>query len=292
MELMRCLGVLVRRGRKPGSFVSALLGAAALLPTSGAHADALAVINSLRAQGCAGAGTAAAVQRHRWLDEVAQELSRRPLPAAMERVGYPAAVSTSFHFGGSVDDAAIRRLLRERYCSDVGDARYTELGVFEKGTETWIVLAARQTTPALPNDPTAVAERVLELVNAARGGARRCGRDEFAAAPPLTLSAILTGVASLHARDMAQRGSLGHRGIDGSTSAERLTRSGYQWRASGENVAAGQREAQAVVTAWLDSPPHCASIMTPQFTEMGVAFALVPPDNPAIYWVQVFAAPQ
>ena len=32
--------------------------------------------------------------------------------------------------------------------------------------------------------------------------------------------------------------------------------------------------------------------MGPQFTEMGVAYALAPSENPAIYWAQVFAAPQ
>jgi uncharacterized protein YkwD len=32
--------------------------------------------------------------------------------------------------------------------------------------------------------------------------------------------------------------------------------------------------------------------MGPQFSEMGVGFALAPGKNPAIYWAQLFAAPR
>jgi uncharacterized protein YkwD len=102
---------------------------------------------------------------------------------------------------------------------------------------------------------------------------------------------MLNEAALRHARDMAERGSLGHQGSDGSQSGDRITRAGYRWRGSGENVAAGQRDADAVVAAWLDSPDHCATLMGPLFTEMGVAFALAPSKNPAIYWAQAFAVP-
>jgi uncharacterized protein YkwD len=140
-------------------------------------------------------------------------------------------------------------------------------------------------------EPAAVAQRVLELVNAARAEARKCGRDQYDAAQSLTLSAMLNEAALGHARDMAARGFPSHRGSDGSLSGDRITRSGYRWRASGENVAAGQRDADAVVAGWLASPGHCATLMGPQFTEMGIAFALAPSKDPAIYWTQLFAAP-
>jgi uncharacterized protein YkwD len=90
---------------------------------------------------------------------------------------------------------------------------------------------------------------------------------------------------------MAARGSLCHEGSDGSKSGERITRAGYLWQASGENIAAGQADADAVVAAWLGSPGHCATLMGPFFTETGIAFALAPTKNPSIYWTQVFAAP-
>ena len=107
-------------------------------------------------------------------------------------------------------------------------------------------MASRVPQPfAALQDPAAVAQRVLELVNAARGAPRECGRDAFAAAPPLTLSSTLMAAASLHSLDMAERGSLGHEGSDGSASGDRMTRAGYVWQASGENVAAGQPDAGA-----------------------------------------------
>jgi uncharacterized protein YkwD len=102
----------------------------------------------------------------------------------------------------------------------------------------------------------------------------------------------LTEAAQRHADDMAGPGAFDHRGSDGSEPPERITRTGYRWRAAGENIAAGQASADEVVAAWLDSPEHCTNIMGPQFTEMGVAWALAPSESPAIYWAQVFAAPQ
>jgi uncharacterized protein YkwD len=106
------------------------------------------------------------------------------------------------------------------------------------------------------------------------------------------MSTTLTAAASLHSLDMAERGRLGHDGSDGSSSGERITRAGYAWQASGENVAAGQPDAQTVVAGWLDSPGHCATLMNSAFTETGIAFALAPGKNPAVYWTQVFAAPR
>jgi uncharacterized protein YkwD len=156
-----------------------------------------------------------------------------------------------------------------------------------------MVMAGRAAMPfeALQN-PAAVAERVLELINAARAEARSCGRDRFEGAGPLAMSTTLTAAASLHSLDMAGRGRLGHDGSDGSSSGDRITRAGYVWRGSGENVAAGQPDAAAVVAGWLASPGHCATLMNAGFTETGIAFALAPGKNPAVYWTQVFAAPR
>lgn len=291
---------LTRQGRlgrsarsKPGYFtMSVLVGAAALMIAQAARADAHAVVNTLRTQGCAGnPGIGTTVQRHEALDDVAQELARRSLSDAIKRVGYLAMSSTSFHVRGSREDQEIRRALAERYCAAVNDSRYSELGVFQSGDNTWVVLAAPMPAPPVL-DPAAVEQRVLELVNLARAEGRKCGRDTYDAAPPLLLSATLTLVALHHASDMAARGSLGHAGSDGSTSAERITRAGYQWVASGENIAAGQRDADTVVAGWLESPPHCATLMGPSFKEMGIAFALAPSGNPSIYWAQEFGAPQ
>jgi uncharacterized protein YkwD len=268
------------------------LGSALWLLAPALHADPVDVINGLRAGGCGDRpASGATLAREQGLDNVAREFSRTgSLDAAFARTGYPVLSSSSFHVRGAREDTAMRTLLEARFCDSIAEPGYNEIGVFTRGDETWIVLAVRQISrPALQAD--AVAERVLELVNAARAQARQCGRDRYEAAAPLSLSATLSAAASGHAWDMAARGAAGHRGSDGSQSGERITRAGYAWRASGENVAAGQPDADSVVAAWLESPGHCVNLMSPYYTEMGIAFATAPSKNPAIYWAQAFAAP-
>ena len=271
----------------------AVLGTTVLLSAGPTHADPVTVVNALRAEGCGREPSVEAlVQPDPILDDVARALSRNyDLEGAIERAAYPAASSTSFHVRGSREDETVRRILAERYCASINDPRYDEIGVYARGDETWIVLGVRQSSllPTLETD--AVAERVLALVNGARAQARWCGLDRYEAARPLALSSLLNDAAAAHARDMATRGSLGHRGSDTSAPSDRITRTGYRWQASGENLAAGQRDPDAAVAAWLQSPAHCATLMNPHFTETGVAFALAPSKNPAIYWTQVFAAP-
>lgn len=259
-------------------------------PTS---AGPLEAINAIRLAGCpAQPAPSSPVVPSKDLDAVARELARgRRLSSAVARTEYPAAVSTSFHVRGSREDEAVRGILVEQNCAGVNDPRHVELGVFMEGDKTWIVLAAR--IPPAPSyaDPEAISARVLELVNAARGEARTCGRDRYEPAPPLTLAAALTSAALIHAADMAARGKLDHRGSDGTNSGERITRAGYAWQAAGENIAAGQVDAEGAVAAWLASPGHCATLMGSFFTQTGIAFALAPTKNPPIYWAQVFATP-
>jgi len=91
---------------------------------------------------------------------------------------------------------------------------------------------------------------------------------------------------------MAKNNFMGHHGSDGSEAGDRVRRAGYVWRTVGENVAAGQPDAETVVKAWLDSPGHCENIMSPNFSEMGVSFVAAPQSELRILWAQEFAAPQ
>jgi uncharacterized protein YkwD len=113
----------------------------------------------------------------------------------------------------------------------------------------------------------------------------------FAAAPPLEMSEKLGRAAQAHAADMASHGRLSHEGSDNSTHAERALREGYVWLHIGENVAAGQATPEQVVAEWLGSAAHCANIMDPDYSEMGVAFAADPGSEKGIYWAQVFGTP-
>ena len=243
------------------------------------------------AEACGQSAGASAVELDDTLNKVARELSYdTPLDEAIRRIGYPAAKSTSLYLKGPEGDAVIRDIVADRYCVGVRDQGFTEIGVYHFHMETWIVLARPITTPTSEDAPV-IEIQVLDLVNAARAAPRRCGDRELVAAAPLSLSSELTAAATRHARDMALHASFDHRGSDGSQSSERVTESGYRWRSTGENIAAGQRTPEAVVAAWLESPEHCANLMGGHFSDMGVAFGLAPASVPDIYWTQVFGAP-
>jgi len=140
-------------------------------------------------------------------------------------------------------------------------------------------------------EPAPSVSRVLGLVNEARARPRRCGGERHAAVPPLAQSAILDRVAVAHAREMAARGRMSHSGADGSTPGERAIRAGYRWQAIGENVAYGQPTSEQVVAGWLGSAHHCANIMDPDYTDMGIGFAAGTRDSARPYWSQVFGKP-
>ena len=46
-----------------------------------------------------------------------------------------------------------------------------------------------------------------------------------------------------------------------STPAQRVTRAGYRYRMTDENIAGGQWSPQAAMAGWPKSPGHCANLM-------------------------------
>lgn len=271
----------------------AIVAAAALLLWSfAAQAELVGVVNDIRASGCKRRAPAATrVQTDAMLDAAAGLIARgSELDAALIKSGFRATSATSINIGGISGDAAIREVLAGGFCDKVNNAAYTTVGTYARGNQFWLVLAERF-EPVAAADANAVAQRVLALVNDARAKQRRCGRKKMSAAPALTLSPLLTKAAAVQAADQAANNFMGHRGTDGSEVGVRVTRTGYRWSSVGENVAAGQPDADTVFKAWLDSPGHCENIMGAQFREMGVAFVLAPKGDLRILWAQVFGTP-
>jgi len=91
---------------------------------------------------------------------------------------------------------------------------------------------------------------------------------------------------------MARHNYFSHSGRDGSNPWDRIERAGYKWRSSGENIAAGQRNAEEAVAGWIKSPGHCANLMDPGFTEMGAAVAVNSRSEMGRYWAQEFGTPR
>jgi uncharacterized protein YkwD len=253
-----------------------------------AKADPLGVLNAVRSRSCGNNGAAAAAHAP-LLDKAAQAIAEgKTLRAAIDASGYRAVNSTLLVLDGARDEKELASLIGQS-CAQIAQSGLRHAGSYQRGRTIWLVLAEPFTVPKL--DQAAVRTRVLELVNQARAQARRCGNDDFAPAPPLRYSSVLEQAAAIHARDMAEHGSMSHTGRDGSTPAQRVTRVGYRWVATGENIAAGQRDPERVVRSWLTSPGHCANLMSPDYTEVGVAFATNAASQAGIFWTQVFGAP-
>jgi uncharacterized protein YkwD len=260
----------------------------------GANAARLvAAAQSVRRAGCAQrGGVAIPLQRDAQLDRVAAEWSRGGmLAAALGRAGVRAKRSASLQVSVGLPAGQLENSLRTGLCTALTTADYTALGLHATDSQAWIVVAQRFITPA-PSAAGAIATRILQLVNRARSEPRRCGRREFAAAPPLQSSSLLDGAARTQAQDMAAHSVLSHRGSDGSDPGARATRAGYRWRVVGENVASGPQTAEEAIAGWLDSPDHCENIMDPRYAETGIAFAVNPRSSGVIYWSQVFGLPR
>ncbi len=264
----------------------------AVAPARGV-ADLVDVANSIRSQGC---GELSAVDRplraRVQLDEAARRIAHGDrLETATSGSGYRAKKLASIHIRTTKGDGGVAQMLAQRFCGFIADSNLREIGVFRRGDDTWMVLAAPFSPPA-PDDAPTVSHRVLELINEARLHARRCGRKKFSATTPLKQAAALEHAALAHAQDMAARSYIGHKGSDGSMPADRATRAGYPRVSVAENVAGGQTTAEEVVNTWLASPGHCANLMGPRYSDTGVAYAVNPAGEKGIYWAQVFAAPE
>ena len=133
---------------------------------------------------------------------------------------------------------------------------------------------------------------MLNHVNNARSQARNCGGVNYSATTALSWHCTLEDVAFAHSRDMGDHNFFSHTGSDGLAAGDRVRNAGYDWAAVGENIAAGQQSVDTVMTAWLDSPGHCANIMHASFTEFGAASYTVDGADFPIYWTQVFTRPQ
>ncbi len=160
--------------------------------------------------------------------------------------------------------------------------------------------------------PTMTAETkrdYLDAINNARAVDQDCGSAGLkSAVPALAWSDALYAVALEHSRDMALSNTFEHKGSGeesditaqeenlghGSSMRERIEHNGYQWSKLGENIAAGTNTdtAPEVINQWLASDGHCANLMSPDFTEVGMAMVEESNSEYTHYWTQNFAKPQ
>ncbi len=129
--------------------------------------------------------------------------------------------------------------------------------------------------------------KLLDRVNAARRHARTCGTTHYPAAKPLKYRAKLATAARRHARDMARHNYFSHDSRSGAGPSQRARAAGYRGGA-GENIAAGYGTVARTMRAWLNSPGHCANIMSRSYKHLGIGYAYDSSSTYRDYWVQDF----
>jgi uncharacterized protein YkwD len=109
---------------------------------------------------------------------------------------------------------------------------------------------------------------------------------------PLRLNRRLSKAARLHSRAMARKRFFSHTSLDGTDFVTRIRQSGYlsgarSWSV-GENIAwgsGGRSTPRSIGSAWMDSPPHRANILSSSYRAIGIGIALGTPsgDSGATY---------
>ena len=130
------------------------------------------------------------------------------------------------------------------------------------------------TTPA---NVQALADGLGQGINAARQGqGLRALRGD----------ADLMLAAQRHACDIARDGQMTHQGSDGSNSAQRAQRAGFDTCLTAENLAFGFPRAEQIVAGWMNSPGHRRNILLDRATHYGIGIANGP-QGPM--WVMLYA---
>lgn len=141
---------------------------------------------------------------------------------------------------------------------------------------------ASDVTPSTNSASELFVQRVLELTNLQR---KKVG------VPPLRLQDKLAECAIWKARDMASKNYFSHDDANGRGLAERVTSFGYgSWTAVGENIAAGQESPEEVVDGWMKSPSHRQNLLSADYAEIGIGYAVALKGEYHTYWVQEFGS--
>jgi uncharacterized protein YkwD len=112
---------------------------------------------------------------------------------------------------------------------------------------------------------------------------------------PYNLQSQLQAAARAHSTDMACNSFVSHTGSDGSTVRDRIARQGYSWTWAGENIYAtgniSSSAPQQVFDWWMNSAPHRANLLSPNYTDIGLGYMYSPDSSYGGYFTAVFARP-
>lgn len=104
----------------------------------------------------------------------------------------------------------------------------------------------------------------------------------------LELDTTLCKAAGMRSLEMENASVFSHTRPNGTSCFTIFDEYGITYMTAGENIAAGQRDAQEVVTAWKNSPGHYQNMVNPDFKKLGVGLSKQNIDKYGIYWTQLF----
>lgn len=191
--------------------------------------------------------------------------------------GAVTAVATGNHFGESTSSPVsvnVPKGKMYRFAIASGTESSSNTGEYSDSSDLYLA----STNPELELDRKAM----LSLINKARATSRSCGGEQMDAVPPLAWDDRLEKAALVHTKDMDDNNFMAHDSpTNGSTPPQRIKNQNYNWAQWGENVGRDFKTQAEAVIWWIQSPPHCKNIMSPNVTEFGAAKV----DN---YYTQVF----
>ena len=124
---------------------------------------------------------------------------------------------------------------------------------------------------------SSVEQQVLDLVNSERA---KAGLKD------LELDQELSNVAKTKSGDMRDNHYFSHTSPTYGSPFDMMKSFGIGYTYAGENIAAGQTSASAVMKSWMNSPGHKANILNGNYTHIGVGY--VQGGTYSRYWTQQF----
>lgn len=93
------------------------------------------------------------------------------------------------------------------------------------------------------------------------------------AVQPVVYNDLLTEAAQAHAEDLVENDYFSHIGLDGSTPADRVSETGYEWAWVAENLFQGSTKEEAAIETWMESTDgHREAMLAEEAQEIGVGF--------------------
>lgn len=127
------------------------------------------------------------------------------------------------------------------------------------------------------NSSPSLEQQVLDLVNVERSKA---------GLSLLELDVELSEVAKVKSEDMRDNNYFSHTSPDYGSPFEMMKAFGISYTYAGENIAAGQTSAAAVMKSWMNSSGHKANILNKNYTHIGIGYAKG--GTYSRYWTQQF----